>query len=51
MADNILKKEFGKKDVKRLRNLIKGKSGESSNSIMKGIFGVRIIENGLLGMV
>tara|TARA_R110000824_G_scaffold3852_2_gene18453 strand:- start:3182 stop:3751 length:570 start_codon:yes stop_codon:yes gene_type:complete len=32
MADNILKKEFGKKDVKRLRNLIKGKSGERTGA-------------------
>ena len=28
MSDNILKKEFNKKDVERLRNLVKGKSGE-----------------------
>ena len=28
MKDNILKKEFQKKDVKRLRNLVKGKSSE-----------------------
>ena len=28
MKDNVLKKEFAKKDVKRLRNLVKGKSGE-----------------------
>ena len=28
MKDNVLKKEFNKKDVKRLRNLVKGKSGE-----------------------
>lgn len=32
MKDNILKKEFGKKDVTRLRNLIKGKSGEKTGS-------------------
>ena len=30
MADNILKKEFNKKDVERVRNLVKGKSGEKS---------------------
>jgi len=28
MSDNILKKEFNKKDVERLRNLVKGKAGE-----------------------
>tara|TARA_Y100001963_G_C6753514_1_gene435485 strand:+ start:321 stop:890 length:570 start_codon:yes stop_codon:yes gene_type:complete len=28
MKDNVLKKEFQKKDVKRLRNLIKGKGSE-----------------------
>ena len=28
MKDNVLKKEFNKKDVKRLRNLVKGKSSE-----------------------
>jgi hypothetical protein len=29
--DNVLKKEFQKKDVERLRNLIKGKSGDKTN--------------------
>ena len=28
MSDNVLKKDFNKKDVERLRNIIKGKSGE-----------------------
>ena len=28
MKDNILKKEFQKKDVARLRNLVKGKSNQ-----------------------
>ena len=28
MKDNILKKEFQKKDVERLRNLVKGKSNQ-----------------------
>ena len=28
MSDNILKKEFNKKDVERLRNLVKGKGSE-----------------------
>ena len=28
MKDNILKKEFQKKDVERLRNLVKGKGSE-----------------------
>lgn len=28
MSDNVLKKEFSKKDVTRLRNLVKGKTGE-----------------------
>jgi uncharacterized C2H2 Zn-finger protein len=32
MKDNILKKEFNKKDVKRLRNIIKGKAGERTAS-------------------
>ena len=31
MSDNILKKEFNKKDVERLRNLVKGKSGERTS--------------------
>ena len=30
MSDNILKKEFQKKDVERLRNLIKGKSNQKT---------------------
>jgi hypothetical protein len=32
MKDNILKKEFNKKDVERLRNIIKGKAGERTAS-------------------
>ena len=28
MSDNVLKKDFNKKDVERLRNIIKGKSSE-----------------------
>ena len=28
MSDNVLKKDFNKKDVERLRNLVKGKGGE-----------------------
>ena len=28
MADNVLKKEFQKRDVERLRNLVKGKHGD-----------------------
>ena len=31
MSDNILKKEFNKKDVERLRNLVKGKSNERTS--------------------
>jgi hypothetical protein len=31
MKDNILKKQFNKKDVQRIRNLVKGKSGERSS--------------------
>jgi len=31
MKDNILKKEFNKKDVERLRNLVKGKSSERTS--------------------
>ena len=31
MSDNILKKEFNKKDVERLRNLVKGKSSERTS--------------------
>jgi len=34
MKDTVLKKEFSKKDVHRLRNIIKGKSGERTS---KGI--------------
>jgi hypothetical protein len=30
MSDNVLKKEFQKRDVERLRNLVKGKYGEKS---------------------
>ena len=30
MKDNVLKKEFKKKDVERLRNLVKGKYGEKT---------------------
>ena len=30
--DNVLKKEFAKKDVERLRNLMKGKYGEKNVS-------------------
>ena len=30
MKDNILKKEFNKKDVERLRNLVKGKGSKRS---------------------
>jgi hypothetical protein len=31
MSDNILKKEFNKKDVERLRNLVKGKGSERTS--------------------
>tara|TARA_R110000751_G_scaffold569_2_gene2047 strand:- start:170 stop:742 length:573 start_codon:yes stop_codon:yes gene_type:complete len=31
MKDNILKKQFSKKDVQRARNLVKGKSGERTS--------------------
>ena len=30
MGDNVLKKEFKKQDVQRLRNLVKGKTGEKN---------------------
>jgi hypothetical protein len=30
MSDNVLKKEFNKRDVERLRNLVKGKYGEKT---------------------
>ena len=32
MKDNVLKKEFNKKDVKRLRNLVKGKASERTGA-------------------
>ena len=32
MKDNILKKEFNKKDVERLRNLVKGKGTERTGA-------------------
>ena len=32
MSDSILKKQFQKRDVERLRNLIKGKSGEKTTT-------------------
>ena len=32
MKDNILKKEFKKKDVERLRNLVKGKGAERTGA-------------------
>ena len=61
MDENVLKKEFGKKDVTRLRNLMTGKhnskSGQSvgynkkRNSIKKVIFGSKKVVNGLLRMV
>ena len=28
MSDNVLKKQFQKRDVERLRNLVKGKHGD-----------------------
>ena len=31
MSDNVLKRDFQKKDVERLRNLVKGKSGERTS--------------------
>tara|TARA_B110000305_G_scaffold47857_1_gene51286 strand:+ start:40 stop:612 length:573 start_codon:yes stop_codon:yes gene_type:complete len=31
MSDNVLKKDFNKKDVERLRNLVKGKAGERTS--------------------
>ena len=31
MSDNVLKKDFNKKDVERLRNLVKGKGGERTS--------------------
>jgi hypothetical protein len=34
MSDNVLKKDFQKKDVERLRNLVKGKSGERTSHIL-----------------
>ena len=32
MTDSILKKQFKKHDVERLRNLVKGKSGDKTTS-------------------
>ena len=32
MKDNVLKKEFNKKDVKSLRNLVKGKASERTGA-------------------
>ena len=32
MRDNVLKKEFQKHDVDRIRNLVKGKQGEKTRS-------------------
>ena len=57
----MLKKEFRKKDVNRMRNLITGKTGASSEiqmgykkikkTIKKEIFGQKIKKLGLLKMV
>ena len=30
MRDNVLKKEFNKKDVQRIRNLVQGKYGDKT---------------------
>jgi hypothetical protein len=30
--DNVLKKEFARKDVERLRNLMQGKYGDKNNN-------------------
>ena len=30
MRDNVLKKEFNKKDVNRIRNLVQGKYGDKT---------------------
>ena len=61
MDENVLKKEFGKKDVTRLRNLMTGKhnskNGQSvgytkkKNFVKKVIFGNKMVVNGLLKMV
>ena len=32
MKDNVLKKEFKKNDVQRLRNLVQGKYGEKTTT-------------------
>lgn len=34
MRDNVLKKEFSKKDVNRIRNLVKGKNGDKTTQIV-----------------
>ena len=57
MSDNVLKKDFNKKDVERLRNLVKGKAGERTtqgigytkkkNFIKKVISGKQMVVNGL----
>ena len=60
MNENVLKKEFGKKDVTRLRNLMTGKhnnkAGQSvgynknNHFIRKVMFGKKMAVNGLLKM-
>lgn len=57
----MLNKEFKRKDVERMRNLIKGKVGESSElqvgfttkkkTIKKEIFGKKEVKYGLLKIV
>ena len=57
----MLNKEFKRKDVERMRNLIKGKTGESAElqvgyraekkDIKKAIYGKKEVKNGLLKMV
>ena len=32
MSDSVLKKQFQKRDVERLRNLVKGKSGNKTTT-------------------
>ena len=59
--DTVLKKEFQKKDVERLRNLMQGKYGEKTRSSVgftnkqefhkKVMFGNLMVELGLLKMV
>jgi hypothetical protein len=46
MSDNVLKKQFNEKDIQRVRNLVKGKSGER---ITHGVGYIKEVEDHIDG--